>query len=587
MSTSSNRYIHSVDGLRAVAVIAVLLYHLGIDWIPGGFLGVDLFFVISGYVITGLILDSIEKSGGLDLRAFYLSRIRRLLPALIAMVVLTTLYIGVYAPETVRRFLNDLPFVFTGTMNWALVNREQDYFEVIGRPPLLQHTWSLAVEAQFYLVWPLVLLFVLRYFGKKNISFVALAIALASGIALFIYSVQIDIKESAVSHVYFGTDTHSIGLFLGAALAVSWKPQNLTKEITKRAQDFVDLIGVFGFLGLLSAFLFINESDPTLYRIAFPLTALFGCATLISVIHPASRFAPILSTRPALWIGERSYGIYLWHWIVFQLTRPSIDLVGDDWALYSLRVLIVFALADISYRYIETPIRRGYFELWFRGMKYRTPSVRIRQKLSALVAVVVTLFATTLVSINAIERADEIAAQEIAAEEAANSANTEDDVITDTATPGLWVTGDSVILGIRNVLASYERIELINARVGRQIGELIEVARTDQKFVANSQVVLNLGNNNRLIESDVTALFEIVKDQPRVIVVNTAVPRSWRDENNEIISRVSSKYPNTTLIDWQKLSEGHPEYFASDGVHLNPPGVNAYVSAILEVLKRN
>ncbi len=587
MSTSSNRYIHSVDGLRAVAVIAVLLYHLGIDWIPGGFLGVDLFFVISGYVITGLILDSIEKSGGLDLRAFYLSRIRRLVPALIAMVVLTTLYIGVYAPETVRRFLNDLPYVFTGTMNWALVNREQDYFETIGRPPLLQHTWSLAVEAQFYLVWPLVLLFVLRYFGKKNISFVALAIALASGIALFLYSVQIDIKESAVSHVYFGTDTHSIGLFLGAALAVSWKPQNLTKEITKRAQDFVDLIGVFGFLGLLSAFLFINESDPTLYRIAFPLTALFGCATLISVIHPASRFAPILSTRPALWIGERSYGIYLWHWIVFQLTRPSIDLVGDDWALYSLRVLIVFALADISYRYIETPIRRGYFELWFRGMKYRTPSVRIRQKLSALLAVLVTLFATTLVSISAIERADELKAQELAAQDAASSANTEDDVVTDSATPGLWVTGDSVILGIRNVLASYERIELINARVGRQIGELIEVARTDQKFVADSPVVLNLGNNNRLLESDVVELFEIVKDQPRVIVVNTAVPRSWRDENNAIIAQVTSRYPNTTLIDWQKLSEGHPEYFASDGVHLNPPGVNAYVSAILEVLKNS
>ncbi|NCW94448.1 MAG: acyltransferase [Actinobacteria bacterium] len=587
MSTSSNRYIHSVDGLRAVAVIAVLLYHLGIDWIPGGFLGVDLFFVISGYVITGLILDSIEKSGGLDLRAFYLSRIRRLVPALIAMVVLTTLYIGVYAPETVRRFLNDLPYVFTGTMNWALVNREQDYFETIGRPPLLQHTWSLAVEAQFYLVWPLVLLFVLRYFGKKNISFVALAIALASGIALFLYSVQIDIKESAVSHVYFGTDTHSIGLFLGAALAVSWKPQNLTKEITKRAQDFVDLIGVFGFLGLLSAFLFINESDPTLYRIAFPLTALFGCATLISVIHPASRFAPILSTRPALWIGERSYGIYLWHWIVFQLTRPSIDLVGDDWALYSLRVLIVFALADISYRYIETPIRRGYFELWFRGMKYRTPSVRIRQKLSALLAVLVTLFATTLVSISAIERADELKAQELAAQDAASSANTEDDVVTDSATPGLWVTGDSVILGIRNVLASYERIELINARVGRQIGELIEVARTDQKFVADSPVVLNLGNNNRLLESDVVELFEIVKDQPRVIVVNTAVPRSWRDENNAIIAQVSLRYPNTTLIDWQKLSEGHPEYFASDGVHLNPPGVNAYVSAILEVLKNS
>lgn len=585
MSTSSNRYIHSVDGLRAVAVIAVLLYHLGIDWIPGGFLGVDLFFVISGYVITGLILDSIERSGGLDLRAFYLSRIRRLVPALVAMVVLTTLFIGVYAPETVRRFLSDLPYVFTGTMNWALVNRQQDYFEAIGRPPLLQHTWSLAVEAQFYLVWPLVLLFVLRYFGKRNISFVALAIALASGTALFLYSVQIDIKEAAVSHVYFGTDTHSIGLFLGSALAVSWKPQNLTREITKRAQDFIDLIGVFGFLGLLSAFLFINESDPTLYRIAFPLTAIFGCATLISVIHPASRFAPILSTKPALWIGERSYGIYLWHWIVFQLTRPSIDLVGDDWALYSLRVLIVFALADISYRYIETPVRRGYFELWFRGMKYRTPSVRLRQRVSALLTVVVTIAAATLVSVNAINRADEIAAQEKAAQEAVAQGGSDDGVITDALTPGLWVTGDSVILGIRNVLASYEKIELINARVGRQIGELIEVARTDQQFVGDSPVVLNMGNNNRLLESDVVELMEIVKEQPKIVVVNTAVPRSWRDENNSIIAKVVSSYPNTTIIDWKSISENHPEYFASDGVHLNPPGVNAYVAAILEVLK--
>jgi len=585
MSTSSNRYIHSVDGLRAVAVIAVLLYHLGIDWIPGGFLGVDLFFVISGYVITGLILDSIARSGTLDLRAFYLSRIRRLVPALVAMLVFTTLFIGVYAPDTVRRFLADIPYVMTGSMNWALVSRQQDYFEAIGRPPLLQHTWSLAVEAQFYLIWPLVLLFILRYFGKKNIPFAALAIAIASGVTLFAYSIRIDTQESAISHVYFGTDTHSIGLFLGSALAVSWQPQNLTREISKRAQDFIDLIGVVGLLGLFSTFLFINENDPTLYRIAFPLSALFGCATLISVVHPASRFAPILSTRPLIWIGERSYGIYLWHWIVFQLTRPSIDLVGDDWALYALRVLIVFALADISLRYIEIPVRRGYFELWFRGMKYRTKAVRLRQQLSTIAAVLVTIAATSLVSLNAMERADQIAAQEKAAVTENNSDDV-DQVITAADTPGLWVTGDSVILGIRNVLAQYERIELINARVGRQINELIEVAKTDQQFVGKSPVVLNLGNNNKLVESDVVKLMEIVKDQPKIIVVNTAVPRSWKESNNALINSVVSRYPNTTVIDWASLSENHPEYFATDGVHLNPPGVNAYVSAIREVLNR-
>ena len=584
MSSPQNRYIHSVDGLRAVAVIAVLLYHLGIDWIPGGFLGVDLFFVISGYVITGLILDSIVRSGTLDLRAFYLSRIRRLVPALVAMLVFTTLFIGVYAPDTVRRFIADIPYVLSGSMNWALVSRQQDYFEAIGRPPLLQHTWSLAVEAQFYLMWPLVLLFILRYFGKKNIPFAALAIAIASGITLFAYSIRIDTQESAISHVYFGTDTHSIGLFLGSALAVSWQPQNLTREITKRAQDFVDLIGVVGLLGLLSTFLFINENDPTLYRIAFPLSALFGCATLISVVHPASRFAPILSTRPLIWIGERSYGIYLWHWIVFQLTRPSIDLVGDDWALYALRVLIVFALADISLRYIEIPVRRGYFELWFRGMKYRTKAVRLRQQLSTLAAVAVTIAATSLISINAMERADDIAAQEQNAAE--SSTDEPDQVITSSETPGLWVTGDSVILGIRNVLAQYERIELINARVGRQITELIEVARTDQQFVGQSPVVLNLGNNNRLVEADVISLMEIVKNQPKIIVVNTAVPRSWKEANNQLIADVVNRYPNTTIVDWSAISANHPEFFATDGVHLNPPGVNAYVSAIREVLQK-
>ena len=219
-------------------------------------------------------------------------------------------------------------------------------------------------------------------------------------------------------------------------------------------------------------------------------------------------------------------------------------------------------------------------------MKYRTRSVQLRQKITTVLAVVVALSAASVISINAIERADRIAAAEKAAQESVTNDGSTDGVVTASTTPGLWVTGDSVILGIRNVLASYEKIELINARVGRQIGELIEVAETDHKFVTDSPVVLNMGNNNKLVESDVIKLMEIVKNQPKIIVVNTAVPRGWRDENNALISKVVSRYPNTEIVDWARISENHPEYFASDGVHLNPPGVNAYVSAILEVLKR-
>ena len=559
-----------------------MLYHLGVSWIPGGFLGVDLFFVISGYVITRLLLDSIQRSGGLDLRAFYKSRVRRLLPPLVFMIVTTTLFIGVWAPDTIKRLLIDTPFSLTGFMNWWLVFRQQDYFEAIGRPPLLQHTWSLGVEAQFYFIWPLILLLVLRQLGRKIIPAAALVIAIASGIALLVVSLSIDANSSqTVSHVYFGTDTHSIGLFLGAALAVNWIPQNLKVDIAKRAQDVIDGIGVFGFLGILSCFLFIDESNPTLYKIAFPLAGLFGCAIIMSIVHPASRFAPLLQGRAILWIGERSYAIYLWHWIVFQVTRPSVDLAGASWALYALRVLIVFALADISLRWVELPFRNGYVESWFRGMKYRAKKVRVRQKATLAASILSILIATSLVSVNAIAVSNENIAK------LKMEITSKAEVQTQITNPsdGLWVVGDSVILGIRNELSNRRQVGLINAHVGRQAPELIAVLNKDKSRMVGAPVIVNMGNNNRLAESEVVSIFEAVKDQPQIIVINTAVPRSWKDENNSLIAQVAANYQNVKIVDWNQISEGHPEYFAPDGVHLVPTGINVFVDAVVAELK--
>jgi peptidoglycan/LPS O-acetylase OafA/YrhL len=579
------RYIPAIDGLRAVAVIAVLLYHLGISWIPGGFLGVDLFFVISGYVITRLLLDSIQRSGGLDLRAFYIARIRRLLPPLLFMIITTALFVSLWAPDTIKRFLTDAPFSIFGAMNWWLVFRHTDYFETIGRPPLLQHTWSLGVEAQFYLLWPLILLLVLRFLGKNKIPGTALLIATFSGISLLLLSLRIDSADAAqVSHVYFGTDTHSIGLFLGAALAVKWVPQNLSEEVNKKAQDFIDGIGIFGFLGILATFLFINESDPTLYKLAFPLAGIFGCAIITSVVHPASRFAPILSSRVMVWIGERSYAIYLWHWIVFQITRPAFDLEGSPWALFTLRILLVLALSDISLRFVELPIRTGALEYWFKGMKYRTKEVRRRQKFLLTVGAISLITITTFASTNAINtnsRAQNVLTTEL--EEAITP--TSDSTTASTASKGLWVTGDSVILGIRHELDLRENVGLINARVGRQASELLDVIIGDKAKMPDSTIILNLGNNNKLTREQVVNIFEEIKNQPRIIVVNTAVPRDWRVDNNALIREVISNYPNTYLVDWESVSLGRPEYFAPDGVHLVPTGVIAYVDAITQYLK--
>ena len=574
------RYIPAIDGLRAVAVIAVMLYHLGFTWIPGGFLGVDLFFVISGYVITRLLLDSIQRSGGLDLRAFYKARIRRLFPPLVFMIFVTIIYISIWAPETMRRFISDSPFALLGGMNWWLVFRHTDYFDTISRPPLLQHTWSLGVEAQFYLIWPLILLLVLRQFGKAKIPGAALLIAAFSGIALLLVSFEVDAANaSQVSHVYFGTDTHSIGLFLGAALAVSWVPQNLQEQVNRRAQDFIDGIGVIGFVGLLGVFLLVNESDPTLYKLAFPLAGIFGCAILTSIVHPASRFAPILSSRVAVWIGERSYAIYLWHWVVFQVTRPAVDLEGSTWALYALRILVVFALADISLRLVELPVRSGLVEYWFKGMKYRTKNVQRRQKSTVVASVLLLILGTSYISANAISQSDiEMAIVKQQLEQPVQPSEPNG-----TQTGGLWVTGDSVILGIHYELDARSPIAIINARVGRQAPELIEVMKADKANAVDSTVIFNMGNNNKLTSDQVMAVFEEVKNQPRIIVVNTAVPRGWRDENNALIAQYAALY-GAIVVDWASISMGHPEYFAPDGVHLVPAGVRAYVDAITATL---
>jgi len=577
------QHIPAIDGLRAIAVTAVIFYHLGFAWIPGGFLGVDLFFVISGYVITRLLLDSIARSGGLDLRGFYKARARRLLPPMVFMIVVTAFYISIWAQDSVKRFLTDTPFSLTGAMNWWLVFKEQDYFEAIGRPPLLQHTWSLAVESQFYLIWPVLLLVILKRFGKKVIPLAALAIALFSGTALFLVSLRLD-ASSSVSHVYFGTDTHSIGLFLGAALAVSWIPQNFKSEVSNRAQNFIDFIGVFGLVGILGSFLLIDESSPTAYKIAFPLAAIFGAAIITSIVHPASRFAPILQNRVLLWIGERSYAIYLWHWVVFQITRPRVDIDGQDWALIALRILVVLALADISLKLVELPIRSGKVEYWFKGMKYRTASVRKRQKIAVISSISVVLLSLTALSSGAVVSSTR------AAQEFQDSLQSE--VVITPPVPAvaeraetIWLTGDSVILGIRTALSEIRPLLVVNARVGRAAPELLQEMTRDLEKAAGSIVVMDLGNNDLLTEDTVRAIFELVKESTKVVVVNTAVPRPYRDANNALLAELAVQFPNVSIVDWNSISDGHPEYFAPDGVHLVPTGVSAYVMAIDEALK--
>ena len=423
----------------------------------------------------------------------------------------------------------------------------------------------------------------MKYFGKARVAVASLIIAASSGIALFIFSLSLDSHGSAViadriGHIYFGTDTHSLGLFLGATLAVSWVPANLHTEISRRAQDFIDGIGVIGLLGLLATFLFINESNSAQYQLAFPLAAIFGCATIISLVHPASRFAPLIGSKPLLWIGQRSYAIYLWHWVIFQVTRPTADLAGKTWAIDIARVLLVIALADISLRFIEVPIRRGALANWIRGRRYRRKSVQRRER---------ALLTTTPLVLVGLVIAGSLFAEHRDHANLINNLTSEQTVLAHSGSKsvsGLWVTGDSIILGSKTKLAAHYTLAEINARVGRQIGELIQVVKQDKPGLEHDPVVLDLGNNNHLTSDDVTTLFNLLKDQPKMVVVNTAVPRTYRLDNDRIIKEVIASYPNATLVDWNAISDGHPEYFGPDGVHLSDQGSTVYVDAIISAL---
>jgi peptidoglycan/LPS O-acetylase OafA/YrhL len=371
-------YSPGLDGLRAIAVSAVLLYHAELPFVPGGFLGVEVFFVISGYLITALLLAEWRTKGRISLKDFWLRRARRLLPALYVLLVVTLGYSVVFLPGEVAGLRDDAIAAVGYVTNWFLVLGRESYFESVGRPSVLQHLWSLAVEEQFYLIWPIVLAVGLgvrtSYRRQKLMLIVALAGAAASAVAMaLMYEPGVD-----PSRVYFGTDTRATGLLCGAALAFLWSPADKYRTSDKWALRrglgpgwlrrrwwpalplLLDILGVAALAALVLFCLHLGEFEPLLYRGGLVAVALATALLIAVAVHPKSWLVSrLLGSAPMRWLGVRSYGIYLWHWPVFMLTRPELDVPFGGLALLALRLGLTILLADLSYRLVERPIRRG------------------------------------------------------------------------------------------------------------------------------------------------------------------------------------------------------------------------------------
>jgi peptidoglycan/LPS O-acetylase OafA/YrhL len=350
-------YVPGIDGLRALSVVAVLLYHGGVAWIGGGFLGVEIFFVISGYLITSLLLAEWRREGSLGLRGFWFRRARRLLPALYVLLAATVAFCAVFLRSELADLRGDVVAALGYVTNWYLIAQHQSYFEALGRPSLLKHLWSLAVEEQFYLVWPVVFALAMPLLGGR--PKVLARWLVAGAIASTLWMAVLYEPFTDPSRVYYGTDTRASGLLLGAALACVWAPWRLTRRTGPGAPFLLDAAGVGSLVALGLLLARTDEFGAFLYRGGFFVVGVLTCVAIAVVVHPAARLGRVLGVAPLVWVGVRSYALYLWHWPVYMVTRPRLDVPLTGLPLLALRLAITFVLAELSYRYVEVPIRQG------------------------------------------------------------------------------------------------------------------------------------------------------------------------------------------------------------------------------------
>ena len=609
-------YLPGLDGLRAIAIIGVLLYHSGIDWMPGGFLGVDVFFVLSGFLITSLILEEYDRTGRVDFRRFYLGRARRLLPAVFVMLIVVGIAVLLVYRDALSAFREDALATALYLNNWWYIVVDQSYFESMGRPPLLKHLWSLSVEEQFYLIWPAIALLLMRRGGRPLVRRIAILAALASTAWMAFIAIRGGYPIDAdPSRAYFGTDSHSMGLLVGAALATVWRPGRLNTSIPRTARTVVTAIGI-AMLGVLVAFyVLVGEFTPWLYRGGFLALAVFTAVLIAAATHPASALGPALGIGVLRYIGRRSYGIYLWHWPIFMVTRPGIDVPWSEPIAFVVRMTATFVIAELSYRLVEMPIRRGALGTAWRAVRSGTGRTwrSIATLTSAALAVVTAAVVTVALILSPGQGRDAIPADVAEAMGIADGGPlvvSIDEPITGMegeAAPGdgtnatttgatideitieeiraqngpVSVIGDSVVLGARGAITNAIPGARVDAEVSRMPGGFTgRVKKLDRRDKLANIVVIHPATNGVLTEEILRATLEPLTDYRRVIVVNSAVPRSWERGNNAIIDEVVADYPNMIVADWNDVADGEREYFVSDGVHLTREGARAFAELI-------
>ncbi len=635
-STTQNRYITGLDGLRAFAVLSVIAYHFSFSWAKGGFLGVDVFFVLSGYLITSILLPEQGNQLTLDLPKFWVGRIRRLLPASFLMIIVTFVWVTLFHKDLLDTVRGDAISSIFYTSNWWFIFHDLSYFDSFGSPSPLKNLWSLSIEEQFYFIWPLVLAAGLYVFKKRSrVSFFVFIGALCSA---FLMGLLYQPGEDP-SRVYYGTDTRSFELLIGCCLALVWPMKRLTdKKISIKHRNILNITSIIAFSILILCIILVDEYQVFLYRGGMLLICINVAILIACVCHPASFLGKLLSWKPLRWIGSRSYGIYLWHYPIIVLGTPVYEIGNPVWWRVILQMAIILIIAELSYRYIEMPIRKHGFRSFLQQnfainfSKWGKIPV-FRKTLTILMSLILLVFTAGMTGVVKGEEQKEstkshptevkIINEEQSASSDSKSSNTNSSEKKETdaseknpspqkeekelvpksekekegseeknnetsVTPDnqsyteILAIGDSLLIDIAPSLKKIYPNITVDAKVGRQVSQAVDLIPSYINFNRpDKAVIIMLGTNGYFTNNHIDTLLDAFS-KSHIYLVNTRVPRSWESKVNNKFYEKAQENDNITLVDWHSAAVGHPEYFTEDGVHLNPTGIEVLTNLINE-----